>query len=70
MKNIREKAPKARKLQNSKNMYFFIIILSTYFSIFFLSSYTNIVYYENYISLMIELGLNYRNQIENSIYNG
>ena len=35
-----------------------------------LSNYTQIVYYENYISLMIELGLNYRNKIEIKLYNG
>ena len=51
-------------------MYFSKIILRLYFSILFLLNYTNIVYYENYISLMIELGLNYRKRIENSIYNG
>ena len=33
-------------------------------------SFTDIVYYDDYLSLMIELGLNYRNQIENKIYNG
>ena len=65
-----KRPPKARKLQNSENMYSSKIIIWTWFSMVFLSIYTIIVYYENYISLMIELGLNYRNKIENKLYNG
>ena len=65
MKNIREKASKSKKIYIFPNNY-----LKHDFRCFAYYFTPKLYTYDNYISLMIELDFNYRNKIENKIYNG